>query len=112
MFKQFYEHFDNDISEIQEHSEVDNIENNPHQFPKKYLKGKAFKKMNNTMNSSEWLSSRSLWSEHKEEHHYENNITRDQSLKENLRIESKMFLLDSAKMVQSFVDIKTSSTIK
>ena len=47
------------------------------------------------MNSSEWLSSKSLWSEQKVEHE---NITRDQSMKENIRVESKYSLLDSAKL--------------
>ena len=66
MFKDFYEHFDSDISEIYlNKTEEDDDPDSSHQFPKRYLKSKAFRKMNHTMNSSEWLSSKSLWSEQK-----------------------------------------------
>ena len=61
MFKDFYEHFD-DISEIHANPLS---EDSGHQFPKKYLKSKAFRKMNATFSSSEWLSTKSLWSDQK-----------------------------------------------
>ena len=100
MFKDFYEHFD-DISEIEMKSLAGYIcsetlvyQQTSHQFPRKYVKSKAFKKTNKSESASEW------WSEKASENH---NITRDQSAKDNFRIESKTFLLGSAKLVESFV---------
>jgi hypothetical protein len=84
MFKDFYEHFDNSISDITMRS-LDGYTINDaatdqeisHKFPKRYLKSKAFKKINNRDKGSE------LWSERGSEKH---NITRDQSFKDNFRI--------------------------
>jgi hypothetical protein len=64
-----------------------------HEFPKKYVKGRAFRKGLRTLGSELY----SVQSEEKQ------NITRDQSLKENMRIESKQILLHSAKLVESFI---------
>ena len=108
ILKDFYEHFDDDISEIHPESS-ESISMNAvdadtsHNFPRKYLKSKAFKKGNNhTFASSEWLSCRSICSDKK----IEGNITRDESWKENLRIESNPFLLQSAKLVESYIGQK------
>jgi hypothetical protein len=87
MFKDFYEHFDDSISEISvgltEH-DTNCDQEDMHQFPKKYLRGKGFRKMNKTINSSEWIEANSAWSGFKSLDH--NLITRDQSLKENLSL--------------------------
>lgn len=82
--KDFYENLEGEISDIVEvrcsepllTSYTMEEFNISHEFPKKYVKGKAFRKAQRTLGSEVY----SAQSEEKQ------NITRDQSLKENLRI--------------------------
>lgn len=100
--KDFYENLEGEISNIREVQCSEPLLTSYtleefsicHEFPKKYAKGKNFRKALRTLGSE---FSCSAGSEEKQ------NITRDQSLKENVRIESKQILLHSAKLVQSFV---------
>ena len=61
MFKDFYEHFDNSISQIEMRSmdgdllsEIIVDQEISHKFPKRYLRSKAFKKTNKREGYSEW----------------------------------------------------------
>ena len=101
MLKHFYEHFDEDLSEIPVQStELSTLfENDSHHFPRRYLKSKALPKMNMTNTSSEWLSARSCNEMNETKNPFDSMIPHTSK-----RVNRGHFMLSAARLSQSYIE--------